>query len=74
MFKEMTIIELEQLADFYILDVIDVINDKVEFVKPTSSIHGLHPEDVSDEDFKSIAQFGRIIKNYQKIQTKLKEV
>lgn len=74
MVKEMSIIELEQLADFYILDVIDVIDDKVEFVKPASPIHGLHPEDVSDEDFKSIAQFGRIIKNYQKIQTKLKEV
>ena len=50
MVKEMSIIELEQLADFYILDVIDVIDDKVEFVKPASPIHGLHPEDVSDEE------------------------
>jgi hypothetical protein len=68
MSKELSIIELERLADFYILDVIDIIDDKVEFVKPASPIHGLHPEDVSVNDFVAIAQFGKIIKNYQKIK------
>ena len=74
MSREMSIIEMERLADFYILDVIDVIDDNVEFVKPASPIHGLHPEDVSDEDFKSIAEFGRIIKNYQKLKNLSKEL
>lgn len=31
-------------------------------------IHGLKHTDVSKEDFESIAQFGRIVKNYQRMQ------
>lgn len=68
MSKELSIIELERLADFYFLDVIDIIDDNVQFVKPASPIHSLHPEDVSEEDFIAIAQFGKIIKNYQKMK------
>ena len=74
MVKEMYIIELERLADFYVVDLIDIIDEDVIFKAPEKPIHGLSHYEVSKQDFKSIAEFGRIIKNYQKIQTKLKEV
>lgn len=65
----MTLNELEQLADFYMVDLYDLLDGTCEnVVLPENPIHGLHPEDVSQSDFEQIAQFGRIIKNYQKMK------
>lgn len=67
--KEPTITELERLSDFYVMDLYDMMDDKFEKpVIPERPIHGLIHTDVSREDFESIAQFGRIVKNYQKMQ------
>ena len=35
---------------------------------PNKPIHGLRHDEVTKEDFESIAQFGRIVKNYQKLK------
>lgn len=67
--KEPTLNELERLADFYAMDLYDLMNESfTDVVRPENPIHGLHPEDVSKEDFDSISQFGRIVKNYQKLK------
>lgn len=67
--KEPSLTELETLADFYVMDLYDLMNaDFTDVVRPENPIHGLHPEDVSTEDFKSMAEFGRIVKNYQKMK------
>ena len=66
--KEPTLTELEKLADFYVMDLYDIMNDDyTDIVVPKKPIHGLFHTDVTKEDFESLAQFGRIIKNYQKI-------
>jgi hypothetical protein len=41
---------------------------------PEKPIHGLSHYEVSKQDFKSIAEFGRIIKNYQKLKNLSKEL
>ena len=72
--REMSIIELEQIADFYVVDLIDIIDEDVIFKAPEKPIHGLSHYEVSKQDFKSIAEFGRIIKNYQKLKNLTKEL
>lgn len=67
--KESTVTELERLSDFYVMDLYDMMDDKFEKpVIPENPIHGLIHTDVSKQDFESISQFGRIVKNYQKMQ------
>jgi hypothetical protein len=67
--KEPTLTELEKLADFYVMDLYDIMNDDyTEIVIPKKPIHGLLHTDVSKEDFESLSAFGRIIKNYQKLK------
>lgn len=67
--KELKINELERLSDFYVMDLYDMMDDKFEKpVIPERPIHGLRHTDVSKQDFESIAQFGRIVKNYQRMQ------
>lgn len=67
--KEPTVTELERLSDFYVMDLYDMMDDKFEKpVIPKRPIHGLRHTDVSKQDFESIAQFGRIVKNYQRMQ------
>lgn len=67
--KELKINELERLSDFYVMDLYDMMDDKFEKpVIPEKPIHGLRHTDVSKQDFESIAQFGRIVKNYQRMQ------
>ena len=65
-FSNMMVNELEELADFYLVDLYDMINGD-EIVFPEEPIHGLKHTEVTSEDFKSIAQFGKIVKNYQKL-------
>lgn len=72
--KQPSLNELEKLADFYIMDLYDLMDDKFEnVVIPDRPIHGIHHTDVEPEDFESIAQMGKIIKNYQKMK-RLEEV
>jgi len=67
--KEPKLTELETLADFYVMDLYDLMDDDFKsVVRPKKPIHGLHPEDVSSKDYNSIAQFGRIVKNYQRMK------
>jgi len=61
--------ELERLSDFYVMDLYDMMDDNFEKpVIPNKPIHGLRHDEVTKQDFDSIAQFGRIIKNYQKMK------
>jgi len=60
----MDIIQLEKIADFYILDLESIIDD-IEGAAEKS--HKLDHRSVSKEDFDSISQFGRIVKNYCKM-------
>jgi len=66
-FSKMNLSELEMLSDFYMIDLYDMINGE-EIVFPTSSVHGLRHTEVTTEDYKSISQFGKIVKNYQKLK------
>lgn len=66
----MTLVEMEKLADFYQLDLYDMIDsqNEGELIIPENPIHGLNPEDLSIEDFEVIVQFGRIVKNYKRMK------
>ena len=59
---------LEKLSDFYVMDLYDMLYFNDEAQIPEKPIHGLFHDEVTPEDFESIAQFGRIIKNYQKLK------
>jgi hypothetical protein len=68
---EPTLMELERLSDFYMVELEDLMrfeNGSIVFKMPETAPHGLRPDEVSEQDFKSIAEFGRIIKNYKKIK------
>jgi len=70
--KELTLMELERLSDFYLVELEDLMTfeeGSIEFKLPETSIHGLYHTEVSVQDFKSISEFGRIIKNYKKIKS-----
>jgi len=67
--KDITINELERLSDFYMIDLYDMMDDNFEKpIIPEKPIHGLKHTDVSKHDFESMVQFGRIVKNYQRMQ------
>jgi hypothetical protein len=67
--KQPSVMELERLSDFYVMDLYDMMDDNFEKpVIPNKPIHGLRHDEVTKQDFDSIAQFGRIIKNYQKMK------
>jgi hypothetical protein len=64
----MTFEEIEKLADFYIIDLYNVLLFDDRFVIPENPIHGLKHTEVTPEDFDSIAKFGKIIKSYKKLK------
>ena len=66
-FKQFTISKLEQIADFYILDLSDVIDENGNISFPEKNMFGLKPDDVHPDDYISLAQFGRIVKNYKRL-------
>lgn len=67
--KQPTLNELERLSDFYVMDLYDMMDDDFENpVIPAKPIHGLRHDEVTQQDFESIAQFGRIVKNYQRLK------
>jgi hypothetical protein len=73
--KEPTVMELETLSDFYVMDLYDMMDDNFEKpVIPNKPIHGLRHDEVTKQDFESIAQFGRIVKNYQKLKRMENEI
>ena len=73
--KESSITDLERLSDFYVMDLYDMMDDKFETpIIPKNPIHGLRHDEVTEQDFEGIAQFGRIIKNYQKLKRLADEV
>lgn len=61
----MTLDQLEKIADFYMIDLESIIDD-IDGVKDKSP-HKLDHKTVSNQDFHSISEFGRIIKNYLKM-------
>lgn len=73
-FNQFTITELEQLSDFYILDLADVMDEEGNINFPETNIFGLKPADVHPDDYVSLAQFGRIVKNYRRIKRISKEL
>lgn len=64
--KTMNITELEELADFYFIEISELFDDAGELVIPEKTPFGFSPNDVHHDDYKAICQFGRIVKNYQK--------
>ena len=67
-FNQFTITELEQMSDFYILDLSDVIDEEGNISFPEKNMFGLKPADVHPEDYISLAQFGRVVKNYKRLK------
>lgn len=58
--------KIEKLAHFYILEVYDILDGEYELHRPPSPIHGLHPEDVTEEEFEKISSWGSLILKCQK--------
>lgn len=73
-FNQFTITELEQLADFYSIDLADVMDEEGNISFPEKNMFGLKPADVHTDDYVSMAQFGRIVKNYRRIKRISKEL
>ena len=67
----MTLIEMEKLSDFYFKDLADMLDDNAEIIIPEKNLFGLNHEEVSEIDFESIAQFGKIVKNYKRMNSLL---
>jgi hypothetical protein len=61
----MNLSELEKIADFYMVDLLSIIDD-IDSVIEKSPIK-LNHKSVSKQDFDTISQFGRIVKNYCKM-------
>ena len=61
----MTLDQLEKIADFYMLDLESIIDD-IDGARDKSP-HKLDHKKVSKQNFHSISQFGRIVKNYLKM-------
>ena len=61
--------EMEKIADFYQAELADLIDNP----KIIDRFLLKHTE-VSEEDFNSISQFGRLILNYNKLQRLRKEL
>lgn len=64
----MTLIEMEKISDFYLMDLADMLDEKSNLVIPEKSPFELNHLEVSPEDFDSITQFGKIVKNYLKMK------
>ena len=61
--------EMEKIADFYHVELADLI-DKPEIIDKFFLKHN----EVGEEDFKSLSQFGRVIVNYNRLQRLIKEL
>ena len=61
----MNLPELEKLSDFYIVDLRDIINDIDSATN--NSIIKIDHKSLSQVDFDTISQFGRVVKNYLKM-------
>jgi hypothetical protein len=63
--------EMEKLSDFYFKDLVDMLDDKAELIIPEQNPFGLNHKEVSEMDFEAIAQFGKIVKNYKRMNSLL---
>ncbi len=59
---------MEKISDFYFEDLADMIDEKGNLVIPNHRFFSIKHNEVSSEDFESISQFGRIVKNYSKMK------
>ena len=58
--------KIEKLANFYVLEVYDILDEEYELHRPLYPIHGLHPEDVTEDEFEKICEWGSLILKCQK--------
>jgi len=65
--REIPIFLLEKLADFFRVDMADLMEDNPEILK-TNIAFAFRASDFSCEDFESISHFGRIVRNYFKLK------
>lgn len=64
--REIPILLLEKLADFFRVDMVDLMEDNPEILK-TNIAFAFRANAFSSEDFDSIAHFGKIVRNYFKL-------
>ncbi|MBI4648135.1 MAG: helix-turn-helix transcriptional regulator [Bacteroidia bacterium] len=65
--REVPIILLEKLADFFRVDLADLMENKPEIQK-TNIAFAFRANEFCREDFESIAHFGKIVRNYFKLK------
>jgi len=65
--REIPILLLEKLADFFRVDLADLMEDNPEILE-TNVAFAFRASDFSRDDFDSIAHFGRIVRNYFKLK------
>jgi len=70
--REIPIILLEKLADFFRVDMADLMEDKPEIQK-TNIAFAFRAGEFNREDFESIAHFGKIVRNYFKLKDLMKD-
>lgn len=70
--REIPIILLEKLADFFRVDLGDLMEDKPEIQKVNVAF-AFRANELSKDDFESIAYFGKIVRNYIKLKGLSKE-
>ena len=66
--------ELEELCNFYFVDLYDVMDEEGNINFPDTNMFGLKPSDVHPDDYVAIAEFGKIVKNYQRLLRISKEL
>lgn len=69
--REIPIMLLEKLADFFRVDLTDLIEENPK-VQKTNIAFAFRVSEFSQEDFESIAHFGRIVRNYFKLKELMK--
>ncbi len=67
----LTLSELEKIADFYICDLDDILDENCN-LSINKNIHNLDHNTIGKLDFDAISKFGKIVKNYNKM-TRLNE-
>jgi transcriptional regulator with XRE-family HTH domain len=65
--REIPIMLLEKLADFFRVDMGDLMEDKPEILN-TNIAFAFRANEFSREDFDSISHFGKIVRNYFKLK------
>jgi hypothetical protein len=64
----MNLTEMEKISDFYFEDLEDMFDEKGNFVIPKHRFFSIKHDEVTPQDFESISQFGKIVKNYSRMR------